>query len=88
MNSNSRQRVKQLSHVQTAVDFNVVKSLFIHQFLSTTAWKVLYTMFRFMDLWGSDCQREGLVAKVSEHMDVSRVTTHSENLHRAEGEIF
>ena len=38
----------------------------------------------FIYLWGSDSQREGLVAKVSEHMDISWVTTDSENLYRAE----
>jgi len=38
----------------------------------------------FIYLWGSDSQREGLVAKVSEHMDISWVTTDGENLYRAE----
>lgn len=42
------------------------------------------TVFIYIYLWGSDSQREGLVAKVSEHMDISWVTTDSENLYRAE----
>lgn len=84
INWNSRQRVKQYScslAVQRAVAFFLILS---NHFSSVISCQQLHGKCHRVYLWGSDSQREGLVAKVSEHMDISWVTTDSENLYRAE----